>query len=284
MRTSTSDCPIRRVLSSPLCSEMMSQAIVLDAAGKQVSPCSVERAQKLLAEGKAKLVADSPLTIQLPYRVSWNPQAKAQPVEKPGEGRRLLLHICCGPCSTYTIQRLRELGFELSGFWYNPNIHPFAEHERRRDCVQAYAANMALPMVWYPEYEMPLYFRAVAGHEAAGERCAICYRLRLQRAAQVARQEGFDALTTTLLISPYQQQATIRGIGEELAAHYGLQFYFENFRRGWSARGKMAREHRMYQQRYCGCVYSEWEAQDKKASTRRQTRKEDEHNEASSAP
>ncbi len=245
----------------------MSQAIVLDAAGKRLSPCSTERAQKLLAEGKAKLVADSPLTIQLPYRVSWTPMAKAQPVEKPGEGRRLLLHICCGPCSTYTIERLRDLRFELSGFWYNPNIHPFAEHERRRDCVEAYAANMDLPMVWYPDYEMPVYFRAVAGHEALGERCAICYQLRLERTAQVARERSFDAFTTTLLISPYQQQASIRSLGDELAAQYGLQFYFENFRHGWSARGRMAREHEMYQQRYCGCVYSEWEAQDRRASS-----------------
>lgn len=261
----------------------MSQTIVLDAAGKHLSPCSTERAQKLLAEGKAKLVADSPLTIQLPYRVSWNPRTKTQPVEKPGEGRRLLLHICCGPCSTYTIQRLRELGFGLSGFWYNPNIHPFAEHERRRDCVEAYAANMDLPMVWYPEYEMPVYFRAVAGHEALGERCAICYRLRLERAAQVAREGGFDAFTTTLLISPYQQQATIRNMGDDLAAQYGLQFYFENFRRGWSARGRMAREHEMYQQRYCGCVYSEWEAQNRKASTASKPCENDEPDEAHSA-
>jgi predicted adenine nucleotide alpha hydrolase (AANH) superfamily ATPase len=276
-------CPIPQDLSSPLYSETMSRAIVLDATGKHLSPCSTERAQQLLAEGRAELVADSPLTIQLPYRVPWNPKPKAQPVEKPGEGHRLLLHICCGPCSTYTIERLRELGFALSGFWYNPNIHPFAEHERRRDCVQAYAVKMSLPMVWYPEYEMPLYFRAVAGHEAVGERCAICYRLRLQRAAQVAREQGFDAFSTTLLISPYQQQATIRSIGEEQARQFGLQFYFENFRRGWSVRGKIAREHKMYQQRYCGCVYSEWEAQDKKASTGRQPRKNDEHDEASSA-
>lgn len=262
----------------------MSQTIVLDAAGKHLSPCSTERAQKLLAEGKAKLVADSPLTIQLPYRVSWNPEAEAQPVDKPGEGRRLLLHLCCGPCSTYTIQRLREVGFALSGFWYNPNIHPFAEHERRRDCVQAYAANVSLPMIWHGQYEMPLYFRAVAGHEVLGQRCALCYRLRLERTAQAAREEGFDAFTTTLLISPHQQQAAIRSIGEELAAHYGVQFYFENFRRGWSARGRMAREHRMYQQRYCGCVYSEWEAQDQQAPTRRQSCESDAPNEAGSSP
>jgi predicted adenine nucleotide alpha hydrolase (AANH) superfamily ATPase len=246
----------------------MVQVIVLDAAGKRLSPCSVRKARKLLAEGKAQLIAETPLTLQLPYAVPLEPRPAPTAEDKPGEGKCLLLHICCGPCATYTIHRAREQGFEVSGFWYNPNIHPFAEHQRRRDCVQAYVEEIDLPMVWWETYEMPTYFRAVAGHEAFGERCAICYRLRLECTAQVARQASFDAFTTTLLISPYQQQATIRSIGEELAAQYGLQFYFENFRRGWSARGRMAREREMYQQRYCGCVYSEWEAQDKRASTR----------------
>jgi predicted adenine nucleotide alpha hydrolase (AANH) superfamily ATPase len=171
------------------------------------------------------------------------------------------LHICCGPCSTYSIKRLREQGFDVTGFWYNPNIHPFAEHERRRECIQAYAREVGLAMIEWQDYEMTAYFRAVIGHEAFGERCALCYRLRLECTAEVARQKGFDAFTTTLLISPYQQQALIRRIGEELAAPRGLEFYFENLRRGWSERGHMAREHHLYEQRYCGCIYSEWEAQ-----------------------
>jgi predicted adenine nucleotide alpha hydrolase (AANH) superfamily ATPase len=238
---------------------MMSQVIVLDATGQRLSPCSPQKAHQLLAQGRARLVSEDPFTIQLPYAVSLRPMPAAPAEEKPGEGKRLLLHICCGPCSTYSIQRLRGLGFEVTGLWYNPNIHPFAEHERRRACMQAYATEIALPMIW-EAYEMPAYFRAVAGHETFGERCAICYRLRLERTAQIAQQQGFDAFTTTLLISPYQQQALIRHIGEELASQYGVSFYFENLRRGWSERGHMAREHGMYQQRYCGCIYSEWEA------------------------
>ena len=258
----------------------MSKAIVLDATGKRLSPCTPEKARKMLSEGKAELVSEIPLTIQLPYSVRWEPrQAQLQPDERPGEGRRLLLHVCCGPCSTYTIRRLRDLGFEVGGLWYNPNIHPFTEHERRRQCVHAYAEEIHLPVIWWDEYEMPAYFRAVVGHEACGERCAICYRLRLERTAQVAHEHGFDAFTTTLLISPYQQQAVIRDIGEQLANQHGLEFYFENFRRGWSQRGHIAREHDMYRQRYCGCVYSEWEARDRRASTGRGAPKE-----AGSAP
>ncbi|MGQ9492193.1 MAG: epoxyqueuosine reductase QueH [Anaerolineae bacterium] len=237
----------------------MSQVIVLDTDGQRLSPCSFQRAQQLLAQGRARLISQDPFTIQLPYAVSLQSRTEIATVQETGEGKRLLLHICCGPCSTYTIQRLREQGFDLTGLWYNPNIHPFAEHERRRECIQSYAAEIELPMIW-ETYDMPTYFRAVAGHEAFGERCAICYRLRLERTAQIAQQQGFDAFTTTLLISPYQQQALIRSIGEELASQYGVQFYFENLRRGWSERGRMAREHSMYQQRYCGCIYSEWEA------------------------
>jgi len=214
----------------------------------------------MLANGKATLVSENPFVIQLPYAVPLEPRPEATPPAKPGEGKRLLLHICCGPCSTYSIKRLREQGFDVTGFWYNPNIHPFAEHERRRECIRDYADAVGLPMIEEEGYEMPAYFRAVAGHEAFGERCAICYRLRLERAAQVAQQRGFEAFSTTLLISPYQQQVLIRSIGEGLAHQYGPQFYFENLRRGWSERGHMAREHHLYQQHYCGCLYSEWEA------------------------
>ncbi|MBM4431497.1 MAG: hypothetical protein FJ026_14305, partial [Chloroflexi bacterium] len=231
------------------------------------SPCSPQKAHKMLADGRAKLISQTPFTIQLSYSVSLKLRPQAVSAKKPGEGR-LLLHICCGPCSTYTIKRLQEQGFEVTGFWYNPNIHPFAEHERRRECTATYAQQIGLPMLWSEGYEMPDYFRAVAGHEAPGERCTICYELRLERTAQSARQLDAQAFTTTLLISPYQQQAVMRQIGERLAGRYGLEFYFENLRKGWSERGQMAREHNLYQQGYCGCLYSEWEASQKRLAGR----------------
>ncbi len=258
---------MRRALSSPLCCKDMAQAIVLDLKGEELAPCSRQKALKLIANGKARLISDDPLTIQLSYAVSLPPEPESVSEVRPGAGKCILLHICCGPCGTYTIKRLREQGFEVRGFWYNPNVQPFTEHERRRECVRVYAEDIDLPMLWAEGYDMPAYFRAVAGHEALGERCAICYRLRLERTARMAREQGFDAFTTTLLISPYQQQALIRDIGEELAREQGVAFYFENFRQGWGERGHMAREHEMYQQRYCGCVYSEWEAGDRNAPT-----------------
>jgi epoxyqueuosine reductase len=177
-------------------------------------------------------------------------------------GARILAHVCCAPCATYPVARLRQQGYNVTGFWYNPNIHPFAEHEKRREGLVSFAQIAALPMIWSESYaDMPVFFRAVAGRERSRERCTTCYRLRLQRTAQQAQEGGYDAFTTTLLISPYQDQNLIREIGEELAKAHDIAFYFENFRRGWAERGRLAREYSLYLQRYCGCLYSEWEAE-----------------------
>jgi predicted adenine nucleotide alpha hydrolase (AANH) superfamily ATPase len=166
------------------------------------------------------------------------------------------------------VKRLRELAFDsVTGYWYNPNIHPFSEHEKRRETLAHYAQQIDLPMIWETGYEIVDFLRGVNGRERFRERCTLCYRMRLERTAQVAAREGFEAYTTTLLISPYQDQETIRAIGQEVAALCGVTFYFENFRRGWAEHGEMTREHGLYSQRYCGCVYSEWEAQDRHAVT-----------------
>jgi hypothetical protein len=177
----------------------------------------------------------------------------------------MLLHVCCAPCATYSVKRLRELAFSVTGYWYNPNVHPYSEHEKRRATLVRYAAEIDLPVIWEPGYEMVDFLRVVVGHEAFRERCRRCYRVRLERTAETAAREGFDAFTTTLLISPYQDQDAIYAVGGELAERYGVPFYFENLRRGWAEHGQMVRDHELYSQRYCGCVYSEWEALDRGA-------------------
>ena len=159
----------------------MTEVIVLDANGRQLSPTTIEKARKLVAQGKAMLVSEEPFTIQLPYPVELPPEPEPAEERPIGEGRRILLHICCGPCSTYTIERLREEGFSVTGFWYNPNIHPWQEHERRRESLVRYAEAVSLPMVWHEQYEMPLFLRAVVGHERFRQRCAICYRMPLEK-------------------------------------------------------------------------------------------------------
>jgi hypothetical protein len=183
-----------------------------------------------------------------------------------GQGTRLLLHICCAPCSTYCIQRLRGLGFDLTGFWYNPNIHLAEEHERRRASLERYAAQVEQPVLWEAGYEPGRFFDALAGHEAKGERCARCYWLRLNATARRAAQGGFDAFTTTLLISPYQDQQALRDAGEAAARDAGIAFHFEDMRRGWSERGRLANLYGLYKQRYCGCAHSEREASEARAA------------------
>lgn len=190
------------------------------------------------------------------------------PAARPLEGQRVLLHICCAPCATYTAQHLAELGATVTGYWYNPNIHPYSEHELRREALLRYADEIALPVLWEPGYEMPAFLQAVCGREDQRTRCGICYRVRLGRAAQQAAELGFDAFTTTLLISPYQDLDGIGRVGCEMGAAYGVSFHFQDLRQGFAEHYRLARQHDLYQQRYCGCVYSEWEARDRGASTR----------------
>jgi predicted adenine nucleotide alpha hydrolase (AANH) superfamily ATPase len=248
----------------------MTKVAVLDAKGTKLSFTTQAKARRLVERGRATIVGSEPLTIQLNYTVQI-PQPTRQeqePVSPPGVGRRILLHVCCAPCATFTVKCLRELAFEaVTGCWYNPNVHPFDEHERRRETLAEYAQAIELSIIWEPGYDIVPFMRAIHKHEHFRERCKICYRLRLGRVAQVAAREGFDAFTTTLLISPYQDQDALRRIGDEVAEIHGVEFYFENFRRGWAEHGRMARAHNLYRQRYCGCVYSEWEAQDQSAAT-----------------
>ncbi|MBN1484975.1 MAG: epoxyqueuosine reductase QueH [Chloroflexia bacterium] len=231
---------------------------VLDAAGRRLSPCTGERAQGLVDDGKAEWADGEIPTIRLRREIELPPPPV--PPEPPGKGRRLLLHACCGPCTTYPALHLRQQEFAVSAFWYNPNIHPFAEHERRREALRQFAGAIDLPLIEWPDYEMVEFLRAVAGREAHGQRCRICYRMRLERTAQAAQERGFAAFTTTLLISPYQDEDLIRAIGEEAGRTSGVEFYYERLRRGWSERGRLAKVHELYRQDYCGCIYSEWES------------------------
>ncbi|MGC8873049.1 MAG: epoxyqueuosine reductase QueH [Chloroflexia bacterium] len=232
-------------------------ATVYDAAGRKLSPCPVERAWALVAAGNADLISQEPLEIRLRREVLL-PEPEPQP-ERPAEGRRLLLHVCCGPCATYPVQQLRAEGFAVTAFWYNPNVHPYTEHERRREALQKLAEAIQLPVLEEEGYDLVAFLRAVCGRESLGERCAICYWLRLERTARAAHEGGFDAFSTTLLVSIHQDEAAIRAAAEEAARAYGVPFHYERFRRGWSERGRLTKAYGLYRQDYCGCVYSEWE-------------------------
>ena len=171
----------------------------------------------------------------------------------------LLLHTCCAPCATYVVKRLGEEGWQPSLFWYNPNIHPYAEHQQRLECLRRFAQGTGVPLVLAPAYDMVAYFRLVVSHEDKAERCLRCYRLRLSQTAQMAQRQGFAAFSTTLLISPYQKHELLKEVSYEVAREHGLTFFYQDMRPGYRESRRMARELGLYRQRYCGCLYSEWE-------------------------
>ncbi len=170
---------------------------------------------------------------------------------------RILLHACCGPCATYPFRALREEGQAVEGYFYNPNIHPFAEWKRRREALEKFSAAAGFAVRFPPRYDPEAYFRAVSFHEE--ERCPLCYRLRLAAVAREAKASGFDAFTSTLLISVKQKHSLIRRIGEEVGREAGIEFLYRDFRPGWKEHWRITEEHGLYKQQYCGCIYSEME-------------------------
>ncbi len=171
--------------------------------------------------------------------------------------KTVLLHSCCAHCTAYTVDHWRRLGYEVHAYWYNPNIHPYSEHQNRLEAMKSLAQEINLPLIIDESYDIIAYFRLVAGHEA--ERCQYCFRLRLSRAAEIARQKGFSAFTTTLLISPQQKHDLIRQIGSELAEETGVEFLYADLRKRYSDSRHMTKPFNLYRQQYCGCLYSERE-------------------------
>jgi len=176
---------------------------------------------------------------------------------KGGSAMRLLMHICCAPCANAPVELLRSEGVELTGFWYNPNIHPVTEYRARRDCLREYAKSIALPLVEKDEYGLREFCRAVA--DKIDSRCASCYEMRLYETAKTAKEQGFDAFTSSLFISPYQNHELMKAVAERAAEKYGVQFYYRDFRPLFFAGQERARALGFYMQKYCGCVFSEEE-------------------------
>lgn len=168
---------------------------------------------------------------------------------------KILLHICCGPCAVYPVEALRGAGHRVEGFFYNPNIHPYQEFLRRTATLEDYARQAELTVIWDRNYDLEEFLRLVVFREE--ERCRFCYRLRLGKAARAAREGGFEAFTSTLLYSRYQQHDLIRAMGGEAAAEAGVAFYYEDFRGGWQEGVAKSKELGLYRQPYCGCIFSE---------------------------
>ncbi len=169
----------------------------------------------------------------------------------------ILLHICCAPCAIFPLSRLRKEGLNVRGFFYNPNIHPFLEYRKRLAVLQEYASRAGLAVSYRDEYDLDGFLRRTVGRGAG--RCEQCYRMRLNAAASAARAEGVQRFTTSLLYSKYQKHDLIRGVAEEMASEQGVEFHYEDFRRGWRDGITASRAMGLYRQQYCGCIYSEAE-------------------------
>ncbi len=169
---------------------------------------------------------------------------------------KLLMHTCCAPCSVYCIDELREEGIEPTVYWYNPNIHPYTEYKQRRDTLKEYSKSINVKAIFEENYGLKEFTKNVICD--LQNRCKnYCYRVRLEKTAKFAKENGYDAFTTTLLVSPYQNHEALKELGEELANKYGIEFVYRDFRIGFREGQQKARELGLYMQKYCGCIFSE---------------------------
>ena len=169
---------------------------------------------------------------------------------------KLLLHTCCAPCSVYCIESLREEGIEPTVYWFNPNIHPYMEYKLRRDCLKDYTNSINIEAIFEENYGLKEFCKNVIGD--LENRCKeYCYLVRLEQTAKYAKEHGYDAFTTTLLVSPYQNHEVLIEVANKMANKYGVKFLYRDFRVGFRQGQNKAREQGLYMQKYCGCVFSE---------------------------
>ena len=168
---------------------------------------------------------------------------------------KLLMHICCAPCANLPIDVLRADGIDLTGYWYNPNIHHWKEYEARRNCLLDYAPTIGMEVLVEENYGLREFVKNVV--EDIDGRCTYCYEHRLEETARYAAAHGFTGFTTTLLASVYQKHDLIAAAAKRFGEMYGVEFVYRDFRPNFRAGNQRARELGFYMQKYCGCVFSE---------------------------
>lgn len=177
-----------------------------------------------------------------------------------------LLHTCCGPCLIYPLKVLQDQGLEVTGFFYNPNIHPYKEYKKRLTSLVQLAEIENIPLIVRGEYGFNEYIRRVVFNEM--QRCSICYDLRLEETVLFAKQNEFSSFSTTLLYSKFQNHQLIKEKCSYLSKYYGILFVYDDFRLGWQEGIDLSVEKNLYRQPYCGCIYSEQERYDNKLKKR----------------
>jgi epoxyqueuosine reductase len=169
---------------------------------------------------------------------------------------KILLHICCAPCAVYTIEKLRERYKHIECFFYNPNIHPVSEYEKRKASCLELSRVAGINIIFHKDLHFEDFFRKIAFHEK-DTRCGLCWQLRLEETAGYAVKNGFGGFTSTLFISPYQDHERLRYIAKAAQERYSVPFIYEDFRPGFRKSHESSRGMGLYHQKYCGCIYSE---------------------------
>jgi predicted adenine nucleotide alpha hydrolase (AANH) superfamily ATPase len=189
--------------------------------------------------------------------------------------KTLLLHACCAPCSSYVLEYLSKY-FDITLFFYNPNIYPEEEFRFREDELRRLIGAMPLPSgvnIISGRYEPTEFFDIARGYEElpeGDERCHRCYALRLEESARAAKEGGFDYFCTTLSISPYKNAEWLNTIGKEMSEKYGVGYLFSDFKKknGYKRSCQLSEQYSLYRQDYCGCVFSKREAEKRRLASK----------------
>jgi predicted adenine nucleotide alpha hydrolase (AANH) superfamily ATPase len=165
--------------------------------------------------------------------------------------------MCCAPCSTGTLKAIDQEEYQVTGYWYNPNIHPYMEYKNRLDSLKTFTAERKIDLVIDDEYGLKKFIKMLDND--FDNRCSKCYYERLYKTALKAKELGFDSFSTTLLVSPYQKHEHIKELGIKIQNEIGIKFIYFDPRPYFREGNKEARDNSIYMQKYCGCIFSEEE-------------------------
>ena len=188
-------------------------------------------------------------------------------LQEQGKVPTLLLHSCCAPCSSYVIEYLSQY-FHLTVFYYNPNISELEEYKKRvqeqKRLIREFPVKYKVDFL-EGIYDNENYCKNVSGIEdckEGGQRCFVCYDMRLKETAKVAKEGGFDYFTTTLSISPLKNSAKLNEIGHNLELEYGVEYLLSDFKKkeGYKRSIELSKDYNLYRQNYCGCIFSKNES------------------------
>lgn len=192
-----------------------------------------------------------------------------QQIQEQREKKRLLLHCCCAPCSSYVLEYLHPY-FDITVFFYNPNITEQSEYEKRKEELKRYLSEVSFGgeiQTQDADYEPAVFLEMAKGHEddpERGPRCRLCFELRLRKTAEQAAADGYDYFCTTLSISPHKNADLLMEIGEQLADQTGVSYLPSDFKKlnGYKRSIELSRQYNLYRQDYCGCIFSKKARQD----------------------